>query len=115
MKITCPRCSGVGHLDHFKHIQNGICFLCHGNKEIFIKDFVIQNREICISYQDNRKVTKYPDGRPYPEEMRHEYISIVVNYKHNTEWTKLIKITDQNRQDMRDFWKFCKQSGYTML
>jgi len=26
----CPRCGGTGYLPHFKHVQNGICFLCRG-------------------------------------------------------------------------------------
>ena len=26
----CPRCGGTGYLPHFRHVQNGICFLCGG-------------------------------------------------------------------------------------
>lgn len=28
---VCPRCNGTGYLPHFKHVENGICFLCFGN------------------------------------------------------------------------------------
>lgn len=26
--VTCPFCSGSGHLPHYSHIQNGDCFAC---------------------------------------------------------------------------------------
>ncbi|WP_317955310.1 DnaJ-like cysteine-rich domain-containing protein [Paenibacillus chitinolyticus] len=28
--VSCERCGGTGHTP-FKHVQNGICFQCHGN------------------------------------------------------------------------------------
>jgi hypothetical protein len=34
----CQRCSGLGYLQQYNHIENGICFLCNGNRYIeFIK------------------------------------------------------------------------------
>ena len=27
----CPRCSGVGRLPQYSHVQNGVCFYCKGN------------------------------------------------------------------------------------
>lgn len=27
----CPRCGGTGYLPQFKHVENGICFLCRGD------------------------------------------------------------------------------------
>jgi hypothetical protein len=37
--MFCPRCSGTGYLPQFRHVENGICFLCHGEipKTIFTK------------------------------------------------------------------------------
>lgn len=35
---VCPRCYGSGYLPQFKHVENGICFLCFGeviNKSVF--------------------------------------------------------------------------------
>lgn len=35
---VCPRCYGSGYLPQFKHVENGICFLCFGdviNKTVF--------------------------------------------------------------------------------
>jgi hypothetical protein len=29
--IKCTRCNGTGYLPQFKHVEDGICFLCHGN------------------------------------------------------------------------------------
>ena len=33
MKFTpCKRCGGYGYLREFKHVKNGVCFRCNGNK-----------------------------------------------------------------------------------
>jgi hypothetical protein len=29
--LKCQRCNGTGYLPQFKHVEDGICFLCHGN------------------------------------------------------------------------------------
>lgn len=29
-KIPCSNCKGVGYIPHFKHVEDGICFTCHG-------------------------------------------------------------------------------------
>jgi hypothetical protein len=29
--LICPRCNGSGYLPQFKHVENGVCFLCFGN------------------------------------------------------------------------------------
>lgn len=29
--LRCPRCNGTGYLPQFKHVEDGICFLCHGS------------------------------------------------------------------------------------
>lgn len=28
---TCPRCRGRGYIEAYKHVQNGVCFRCHGS------------------------------------------------------------------------------------
>ena len=36
--IKCQRCNGTGYLPQYNHVEEGICFLCHGdivNKTIF--------------------------------------------------------------------------------
>lgn len=35
VEIDCPKCNGYGGLDHFAHVQNGICFMCKGTKKTF--------------------------------------------------------------------------------
>lgn len=30
-KSRCPRCHGTGRFKQWKHVDNGICFLCHGS------------------------------------------------------------------------------------
>lgn len=33
IKLTpCLRCGGLGHIPRFRHVENGICFRCHGDK-----------------------------------------------------------------------------------
>lgn len=34
---TCDRCGGTGFLPQYNHVQNGICFKCHGTRKIFMK------------------------------------------------------------------------------
>ena len=31
---TCPRCNGAGELPEFRHIQDGVCFLCWGTGRV---------------------------------------------------------------------------------
>jgi DnaJ-class molecular chaperone len=30
-KDACPRCSGAGKLDAYRHVDNGVCFKCGGS------------------------------------------------------------------------------------
>jgi len=30
---TCTRCGGKGHIPHFAHVMNGVCFRCWGSGE----------------------------------------------------------------------------------
>ncbi len=32
MNVFCSRCCGTGFLGEYKHVQNGICFKCNGNR-----------------------------------------------------------------------------------
>ena len=29
--VKCPRCNGTGYLPQYNHVEEGVCFLCHGN------------------------------------------------------------------------------------
>ena len=31
-KIPCSNCSGQGYIEKFAHVDNGLCFKCHGSK-----------------------------------------------------------------------------------
>lgn len=33
-EIICPRCNGIGYINSFKHVEDGICFLCEGKGTI---------------------------------------------------------------------------------
>ena len=30
--IPCPKCNGIGYLECFSHVANGVCFGCNGSK-----------------------------------------------------------------------------------
>lgn len=32
--FTCPRCKGKGRIDHFGHVEHGVCFACNGTGTI---------------------------------------------------------------------------------
>lgn len=44
--IFCPRCNGTNYLPNFKHVENGICFLCKGAS---VKQTIFENRLSKIS------------------------------------------------------------------
>lgn len=33
-QVTCPRCGGTGYIPVFRHINDGICFLCGGTGKV---------------------------------------------------------------------------------
>ena len=38
----CPKCLGLGYLQQYNHIENGICFLCNGSRFV---EFIKKNLE----------------------------------------------------------------------
>ena len=30
VSVTCPKCGGGQKIAQFKHVENGVCFLCNG-------------------------------------------------------------------------------------
>ncbi len=33
----CGKCAGTGYLPGYRHVQGGLCFMCHGEGEIRIR------------------------------------------------------------------------------
>lgn len=111
MIIQCPRCQGTGVLPQFMHIDNGICFLCEGSKEIECNEIELPESAV-VCYQDNRNVTEH-NGQFWPEEWRIERFSIVVNGgSHNRDgWEFVTEVTHQNRSALRELWTAAKRAG----
>mgnify|MGYP002409391791 CR=1 FL=1 len=38
-EVICPRCNGLGRLNCYKHVEDGICFLCAGKGTITQYDY----------------------------------------------------------------------------
>ena len=38
IEITCPKCDGRGYIMGFRHIDNGRCFRCAGNRTIMVDE-----------------------------------------------------------------------------
>jgi len=111
MKISCPRCSGTGKLPKFRHVENGVCFLCGGAKEIECKDINLPESAV-VCYQDNRNVTS-SNGVTWREEWKIERFSIVVNggSANKGGWDYVASITNENRDALRELWKTAKKAG----
>lgn len=74
----CPRCLGNGKLPQFKHIENGLCFLCEGTGEVsalkattFFNAKPTQEQGPLVLYKKEKvvlegfgecRIGKYPDG-----------------------------------------------------
>lgn len=53
--ITCPFCNGTGHLPHFNHVQNGVCFACGGSGELRdLNAFVGDSSDVVLTVWVNR-------------------------------------------------------------
>jgi hypothetical protein len=57
----CYRCGGIGYLPQFNHVENGICFKCHGDsldKSVF-KPILNQIRTKYLPYSEENERNKY--------------------------------------------------------
>lgn len=111
--FECPRCNGKGHLPEFRHVKNGVCFLCAGEKTISLKkrypkkDAIVCTvlKGMCSQYTDNT-FTKL-------EYVYREAINISFDGGVTVLFAKLID--DSNRSEMRAVWKWAKDNGATMI
>lgn len=64
--ISCSRCGGAGYLYQYRHVQNGICFRCHGQR---YDKYIIS----CEDYarEHNIDLSEFEDGfRPIKQEAK---------------------------------------------
>jgi hypothetical protein len=58
-KITCRKCLGNGIIPNYKHVEEGICFQCHGSGfeevEDDVTDIVQEMRKQKVKDKENRK------------------------------------------------------------
>lgn len=87
----CPRCGGTGILSQFRHVENGICFLCRGNnieQTIFSSriNYIVQNP---ILYDTN---SSFHESFNFFESITYEYY--VNNIFNRLETIKDLEIDD---------------------
>lgn len=64
---VCPRCNGTGHLPQFRHVENGICFLCFGNilpKTIFSERLNQVNNNRNLYNENLNELIEFTDNIP---------------------------------------------------
>lgn len=44
-QITCPKCQGKGYISNYKHVEDGICFLCYGSGVITQEEYTAYENE----------------------------------------------------------------------
>lgn len=81
--IPCFRCSGVGYLYHYNHVENGICFRCGGMRfeanqkflkyEIFNEDLVESSRLPANSFTSIRPLNEFTNASNLPFIKSKEY------------------------------------------
>jgi RecJ-like exonuclease len=44
--VRCPRCNGAGHMACYKHVEDGICFLCNGRGVLDQEEFTAYQNDV---------------------------------------------------------------------
>lgn len=104
-EFECPRCSGKGWLPEFRHIKNGTCFLCNGNKTIKV------GSQLNLGKGRKPKVVFKKANTEYRVA---ETIEVWFDGKYGYVQEFVMYINDGNRQELRDLWKCLKDNGAIM-
>lgn len=76
----CCRCDGVGYFSEYRHVQNGICFRCHGAR---YDEFITSSEN--YAKEHNIDISDIDNGfMPMPKENTSTYKIVIVkksNYK----------------------------------
>lgn len=98
----CSRCNGAGYLHQFRHVQNGICFRCHGQR---YDEYIIS----CEDYarEHNIDLSEFEDGfRPVKEEAKQMIEEVrILQSQFNTDRV-YVKIALKNGNYMNTFLDF---------
>lgn len=100
--FDCPRCDGRGHINEFRHIKNGVCFLCAGAKVIEMK---------APSKKVIEKKTQVVLIRCHAYEM----IEVWMNGTRGLESVFCRYINDGNRDELRRLWAWFRANGAKMI
>lgn len=90
--IICSRCKGTGYLPQYKHVEDGICFQCHGN---VISGTIFSDRLKTIKLnKDKYSIIAAKDSlKNFMSSISVEYFSKQINQK-------LFKLSNFNSDDL---------------
>jgi hypothetical protein len=90
--VECPKCVGAGYLSAFKHIKNGVCFLCAGNGDLKVNaSNTISDRKVRIECEKSLNST---------------WINLYIGSE-----AFQFKVTDDNTDQMRMMWTWFINRG----
>lgn len=109
--FDCPRCEGKGKIAEFRHIKGGICFLCNGAKKI--NKTVKYNRKgnLICQFTKGHVTNWYPDKGTIRE--YREVISF--SFDGGRRFDGGFFVTDENKEERRDLWRWFKNQGAEMI
>ena len=78
--LKCPRCNGTGYLPQYKHVEDGICFLCDGN---VLSGTIFSDRLKAIKYNKEKYDIKGEKDslENFMKSISVEYFSTQINQK----------------------------------
>ena len=104
--IPCPRCDGKGFIQEFRHILNGRCFLCGGAKHIGMNTRIPKQQKVDL-------VCTYIERQPSPKYKNNQILWLSFDGGMTVEYGG--GITDENKEVMRNVWRWAKQAGAKMI
>lgn len=78
-KIPCPRCDAKGWIPRYFYNRKGICFLCWGEKYIYVKvpeGKDVEELERELQEKEKARLEAHPPKVPMPDDFKHDGIDL---------------------------------------